>query len=112
IRHNSRKIPCKKLYKCTKNFRCSECYKYYSSKSSLNRHIRCSCPSRKNDMKEINNSKEMLIEYKKDNNEKKKDNICMYCNKNFTRKDNLNRHIQYFCKIKKKQDDQKELIFR
>ena len=39
-------------------------------------------------------------------------NICYYCNKEFTRKDHMNRHIRDRCKIKKEQDLEKEGIFK
>jgi regulator of replication initiation timing len=37
--------------------------------------------------------------------------VCNYCNKTFTRKNNMIRHIDKYCKIKKKIDEDKENIF-
>ena len=37
---------------------------------------------------------------------------CNFCGKNFSRKYNLNRHIDDYCKIKKQQDSEKEGIFQ
>lgn len=43
------------------------------------------------------------------NNTKNKLYQCQYCFSNFTRSNNLNRHIQNRCKVKKQQDQEKEL---
>lgn len=37
--------------------------------------------------------------------------VCNYCQKTFTRYDNLSRHIDKYCKVKKEQDRMKEQIF-
>jgi len=37
---------------------------------------------------------------------------CAHCSNEFTRFDNLNRHMLIYCKIKKTQDDEKEKIFQ
>jgi hypothetical protein len=37
--------------------------------------------------------------------------VCKYCNKNFSRNDNLFRHINNSCKIRKIQEEEKEKIF-
>ncbi len=36
---------------------------------------------------------------------------CNYCNKTFTRKDNVNKHVKYACKIYKQQNKDKQEIF-
>jgi hypothetical protein len=41
-----------------------------------------------------------------------KTNICKYCETSFTRSDALKRHIEKYCKIKIKQNDEKETIFK
>lgn len=41
-------------------------------------------------------------------NDNKKDYNCYYCNKNFSKSSNLNRHVKENCKIKKQQEQQKE----
>jgi hypothetical protein len=38
--------------------------------------------------------------------------ICKYCNVIFTRNSNLNKHLKYNCKVKKRQDEEKENIFK
>ena len=37
---------------------------------------------------------------------------CGYCSLAFSRKGNLNKHIKYNCKVKKQQDEEKEVIFK
>jgi hypothetical protein len=39
-------------------------------------------------------------------------NICKYCLKTFSRADVLTRHLKNYCKVKKKQDEEKEDIFK
>ena len=40
------------------------------------------------------------------------DLICNFCQKTFTRNDNLIRHINKYCKVKKQDDMNKEILFR
>ncbi len=40
----------------------------------------------------------------------KKEHNCEYCSKTFKRKDNLKRHIDKYCKVKKKENEKDELI--
>ena len=57
----------------------------------------------------LQNSEEYIDNnYKDDHNEALN---CSYCNKKFTRNNNLNRHILYRCKIKKQQEEEKQKIF-
>ena len=63
------------------------------------------------------NDNENLVTHKSPQNPPKipinppEKNICMYCNKKYTRSDHLKRHIRNNCKEKKKLDAQKEKIF-
>lgn len=42
----------------------------------------------------------------------KSEHTCNYCLKNFSRSDNLSRHLDLYCKVKKQQDNEKEKIFK
>ena len=45
------------------------------------------------------------------NNDDVQNFYCGYCNKNFGRRDNLNRHLKERCKVKKEDDEYKKNIF-
>ncbi len=46
-------------------------------------------------------------------NSESEDNYkCNYCQKTFTRSDNLNRHLKNICKVKKQHDAEKEIMFQ
>ena len=47
-----------------------------------------------------------------DNSGEKSKHMCNYCLKIFTRADNLSRHIDKYCRIKKQQEAEKEVIFQ
>ena len=88
--------------KSEKKFTCNICIKNYKSQQSLCNHNR-----RFHSNKPQNNSK--LPQYTSilpQNTSKKINKMvsCKYCNKNFNRLDNMNRHMKT-CKIKKEKDN-------
>jgi hypothetical protein len=95
------------------DFMCIKCNKQFTCNRNLKNHY-----NRKNNCCEnnnINTSQNLTITHKtsqkKIENDDKK-NICHYCNESFSRIDNLNRHINKFCKVKKEQEQEKEMIFK
>ena len=115
--HLAKKIPCNLKLTCT------ICDKHFSSKQSLERHKIRKIPCVKkivltnahkcsqndeivNNILEKNKSNEIKLEENFENQE----NICEYCNKIFSKKSNLTRHIKHYCKNRKKiLEENKEL---
>ena len=84
-------------------YKCDKCGKIFNHKNDYNRHL-----NRKNPCK---TSAEIPIQpnfTKIPPNKIINDLKCNYCEKIFTRSDSLNRHLQNRCKVKKRQDKQKE----
>jgi uncharacterized C2H2 Zn-finger protein len=99
------------------NYKCKKCAKSFIQKIDYTRHINrvnpCTLALSDNSnqgsfLQEKGTISSKIIE-KEDNNE---DLECRYCNKTFTRKDNLERHISDRCKSKAKADNDKEEIFK
>jgi hypothetical protein len=122
-------------------YSCETCYKTFDKKSNYKAHlarkIKCEPPSDTDDsdndniitinphntsQPENNSSQSLTIPHKIYNDsiilkEIIDDTTCSYCNKKFTRRDNVNRHIEKYCekakeyraqKIYSKKDDEKE----
>ncbi len=129
-RHKNRKTPCKKIAFRESEFECPKCHKTYATKGNLNRHINKYCTV-KNDLiinERTNNAeKRTFIINERTNNAEKRTNIineknntnqdiasenCPYCDRTFTRKDTLTRHLRKYCKIKKDREQEKEQIYQ
>ncbi len=100
-------------------YTCEKCNKNFDRKSVYNYHInkKFSCEQK---IKNQNNTQEILFDSQKllKNIEKNDENLqnnsifcCEFCNTNFSRNDNLKRHLKT-CKEKRYQDEQKENIFK
>jgi hypothetical protein len=109
-------------------YQCINCKKNFNKKSHLEEHEtnkKCIC----NTLNTLNSSKlelvssknpQKILEYFINNNinnninktindiNNNKQYICTYCNKIYSRIDNLKRHTERFCKVKKK-DEQKDI---
>jgi hypothetical protein len=68
------------------SFKCTNCDKEFKAKQNLNYHI--------------------------ENNTCKKAFSCQYCNKGFTTKANMGTHIRTTCEVKKKNDKEKDDIYK
>jgi uncharacterized C2H2 Zn-finger protein len=120
-RHKNRKSLCNIVTLREDGFKCPKCYKSYATNGSLKRHMNGYCTGEiskdiklsenisnnkhenpKMDKIEHNESGILSTEEESCNDD---DFNCEYCNKQFTFKHNLKRHINDRCKIKKKLDD-------
>jgi hypothetical protein len=103
---------------------CIKCKKEFNKKSNylehINRKFSCIQPQ-----EILTDPQEKLIKTNNfnKNNEKFDENIekfeenninmcCKFCGAYYNRKDNLKRHMEKFCKVKKIQDEEKENIFK
>lgn len=110
-------------------FICNYCNKSFNRKSHLNYHLNrkksCINDNDKNYDENESEKNEIIINNDQDNesnienteNEleielEDKKYRCKYCYKSFTRQDNLNRHIEITCIVKKKVIEEREQIFR
>ena len=93
-------------------FMCCKCNKEFSKKQHLDNHENKKNPCKpkgefnlKNPLKSLINPQNCLK-----NNDNLQNFSCEYCNKDFNRKDNFNRHY-HNCKVKKLDEEKKENIF-
>ena len=125
-KHITRKNPCEAVVELPKidghRFECSKCHNIYSTKGNLVRHINDYCSSKcKSKCIDRGGSIENdnlipIVPLSTEANEKNTSNSlqksinnlnCPYCNKKFTRNDNLQRHLVDRCKKKFKINEQK-----
>lgn len=99
-------------------FECSRCNKIYTHKGHYRRHLNrkydCKVNSTTEDSNEIENiKKNSQTEKKKESTNThykiKKEFICYLCERTFSRKDNLRRHLNKYCKIKKERDEKDKI---
>lgn len=86
-------------------YKCERCLKEFELKSDYTRHN-----NRKFKCMEIP-QKPSFLPHKSSisiKSEEENQNKCNYCGKEFTRKDNLMRHIDGYCKIKRENDRKME----
>ena len=92
-RHMNRKIPCKELYQNIPNY--TETIPNYTKAVDKS--------NKQQNSEKINTS----VQSEQENNIK-----CAYCNKKFTQKSSLTRHLDKRCKVKNKQDNDKEELLQ
>jgi len=83
------------IYYMDKIFECKKCYKIFTQNYLLVRHNNSKrpCDMSKNIIKNIDNKILKLDKLSLESHDS-----CYYCNKKYTRKDNLKRHVNYNCK--------------
>jgi len=106
---------------------CPKCNAIFDRKSSYDKHLnkKFDCSQNKNTNIKIDNNLPIFAEICqnekkpiKEQNNLNTDNLdsvnlsCSYCNKNYSSKYTLARHVNGNCKIKKENDNQKENIFK
>ena len=113
-RHIKRKYPCDNLknniiINCKNNkYYCSKCNKPFSNQYNLQRHFIYFCEEKSNNIIQLNSEKNNQRKIIMNNDEAplkkkiKKEYKCVYCHKQFSRSDSLNRHYKARCKIKMK----------
>ncbi len=91
--------PLNNIIKLRTDFECPNCNKTFTRKSSLTRHLKQFCK-----IKEIDHNKSDLSINDEDilNQHVAKIFVCNYCERSFTRKNNLQNHQKDRCKIKNK----------
>jgi hypothetical protein len=104
-------------------YNCKRCFKQFKQKSNYETHLTRKNPCKKieqvnNNFLQVNdnflqvNDNFLQVNDNCIQNNKLKGYTCAYCNKTITRKFNLNYHIKNICKIKKKDDINKEQIYQ
>ena len=88
LRHQNRKFPCSKL-----------------------NHLESQMNHKKSDTCEQKNENESFLESQEKSLNKKVIHVCNWCNKEFSTNSNMNRHIKSYCKVKKSNEQEKELIY-
>jgi uncharacterized C2H2 Zn-finger protein len=114
-RHINRLTSCDVKTKPSIEFKCSKCGKIYSTKGSLKRHLMQSCKGSLVTTKLVINSDQKVITNKMTINTKEyKDTIikCKMCEKTFTKKTNMYRHVRDYCKVKKNMLIEREKIYQ
>lgn len=96
---------------CCKNsnsaYKCNSCNTNFTTKSNLNRHMKTNFVCKSTEpSKSLKNSEKLSKNHSKSlknvvmTSKSLKKYCCKYCNKSYTRIDNLHRHINKFCKHK------------
>jgi len=103
-------------------FKCPRCEKIFTHKGHYNRHMNrkfdCTNKLQTKDGKNKKIIKKEIVTVKKKENKDthnkiqskiKKEFICHLCERTFSRKDNLRRHLNKYCKIKKERDEKDKI---
>jgi hypothetical protein len=124
-----------KKNKCAKNaqsFNCSKCDKIYSTMGSLTRHLTQYCkgltlhpqkpsnttqkfniiPQKSSKILKNNPNVKSFCTQTQHDSINTTTHICNYCDKEYTRLDNLKRHVNERCKVKKNITQEREQIFQ
>ena len=98
---------------------CPKCDKLYINKMKYTKHMNrkfpCSKPIKNESLNQINESNRIInneIADEKLEINNKKEYVCYYCFKKFTTNSNWCRHMNNYCKMKKKQEQTKELTYQ
>lgn len=94
---------------------CPKCNAEFDRKSSYEKHInkKYDCSPIKEENKEICKNLQEICKEEKNVQKNNEINLCCsYCNKKYSSKYTLSRHLDNGCKIKKENDEQKENIFK
>jgi hypothetical protein len=90
-------------------YKCKICNKIFNKKYQYTNHSNRKYPCKSNEINKpkigsqmLSNGSQMIP---------KTDFLCGYCNKSFSKSANLNRHIKNTCKVKKRDDENKQKIF-
>ena len=90
-------------------YSCPKCNKEFDRKSNYLDHINKKFPC----IPFIEEITPVILKEPVKNLLENENNLCCnYCGLEFNRKDNLKRHIEKVCKVKKLQDEEKENIFK
>ena len=91
-------------------YKCTNCCKIYENKAFYTRHINRKFPCKKQE--DTSTQYKTLVPYFETYaNNTDTEFICEFCNKKYSRKDVLSRHLKNNCKVKK-QENEKEDIFK
>ncbi len=97
------------------NFQCKRCNRSFTRKDNLTRHIRYFCKPKKYTSQLPSQIPSQTSSEHANQEDLDKDNsskyMCNYCNKHFTRKGNLTRHLRQRCKIRMDIEKEKEEIY-
>ena len=108
-RHKNRKNPCKSNTNASGVFQCPDCHNTFSTKGNLKRHINGYCDIKQNDDESDDNQlSDKLDDIDEDSNND--DHKCQYCEKSFTFKHNLKRHMNSRCKAKVTAEKEQEIV--
>ena len=94
---------------------CPKCNAEFDRKSSYEKHInkKYDCSPIKEENTEICKKLQEICKVEKNVQKNNEINFsCSYCNKKYSSKYTLSRHLENGCKIKKEKDEEKENIFK
>jgi hypothetical protein len=92
----------------TSKYRCTRCGKDFEQKSHYDNHRNRKKPCIEFTQNNSISPKIHSILPQKSSQTLKSEFVCNYCRKEFSRKDNLHRHIDGYCKVKRNNDEKME----
>ena len=91
-------------------YKCTNCCKIYENKAFYTRHINRKFPCKKQEDTSTQNTTS-VPHFDTSTNNIDTEFTCEFCNKKYSRKDVLSRHLKNNCKVKKHQDKEKRELF-